>query len=207
MATETNRRNTAIEGFRILLMLGIVTLHFLGHGGGIALASNDAVSKGFVWMLESIAYFSVNGFVLITGYFQCTQQFKWKKALNLIVQITFWSIICYALTVLTGTESFSIKAFVKVLFPWLFWKYWFPSVYLGVYLLSPYLNKIVYGLEKVTVQSIGTTEQLLEKKEYQILLIVVTILFCFPFIRESIGLGGGKSLLWFCHLYISAGFF
>jgi surface polysaccharide O-acyltransferase-like enzyme len=141
--------------------------------------------------MESIAYLSVNVFVLITGYFQSSSSFKWKKVVDLIIQITFWSVVCYFVTIATGTESFSVQQMIKVVLPWLFGEYWFPTVYLGLYVLSPYLNRLISSLDK---------------KEYQIFILTGTVLCCFPFLQTSVKMGGGMSLFWFCHLYITAGY-
>lgn len=62
------KRNGNVEAFRIVLMAGIVSLHILGHGHLLELSSGSA--EKVLWLIESIAYPSVNCFVIITGYFQ-----------------------------------------------------------------------------------------------------------------------------------------
>lgn len=62
------KRNGNVEAFRIALMAGIVSMHILGHGHLLELSSGPA--EKVLWLIESLAYPSVNCFVIITGYFQ-----------------------------------------------------------------------------------------------------------------------------------------
>lgn len=87
-------RNVALDILRVLAMFGIVVLHVLGHGGLLD-ESAGTLRGNLLWLVESICYFSVNIFVLISGYFMCDGIFKLSKVTRLIVDITFWSLICF----------------------------------------------------------------------------------------------------------------
>lgn len=81
------KRNGNVEAFRIVLMAGIVSLHILGHGHLLELSSGSA--EKVLWLIESLAYPSVNCFVIITGYFQSKISFKPHKVVSLMAQMLF----------------------------------------------------------------------------------------------------------------------
>lgn len=76
-------RNPSFELLRIISMLMVVTLHFLGHGR--VLENVRLFSSNFfvAWMIESLAYVTVNCFVLISGYFLVNSKFRVKKLFTL----------------------------------------------------------------------------------------------------------------------------
>ncbi len=74
-------------------------------------------------------------------------------------------------------------------------QYWFARVYLGLYILSPFLNILI---------------KTLNKKQFQYLLIVCTVLFSLwrsfiPF-ATTLNAEGGNSIIWFCVLYMFASY-
>lgn len=81
------KRNGNVEAFRIVLMAGIVSMHILGHGHLLELSSGSA--EKVLWLIESLAYPSVNCFVIITGYFQSKISFKPYKVVSLMAQMLF----------------------------------------------------------------------------------------------------------------------
>lgn len=178
-------RNFGIELFRVVMMLGIVSLHYLGHGG--LLGASSGGDRTLLWLVESLGYFSVNGFVLITGYFQSKGKFKAHKLITLLLQVIFWSLVTYAVAVVAGDVPLSIVNLVKACFPFLFGGYWFATAYMALYLLSPYLNKLLDALSQ---------------KEQLALTAIFTALCACPLLGESLGVNGGYGLLWFIALYL-----
>ena len=190
MKNELNKiaqRNIGVDVLRIIMMMGIVTLHFLGHGGLLDKASADGGNLAMLWLLRGLAYMSVNCFVLITGYFQSAGIFKPKKLIMLILQIIFWSLITYGVSVISGTVAFSAKDLIKALLPFFFGGYWFATVYVVLYILSPFINK---GLSSLT------------QKQHAMLAIVAALISTFPFLNGVLGIESGYGLLWFIELYI-----
>lgn len=85
---------------------------------------------------ESVALVCVNCFILISGYFSIRP--KWKSLLNLIFLIYFYKVLIFAIDY--GVSGFSKVNFVSAVYPF---TDWFVGAYLGLYLLSPVLNKYI----------------------------------------------------------------
>lgn len=137
-------RQSNVELLRILAMLGVVILHYNSIGGGFA---NVPPGGGTMWLLyglEGLFICCVNLFVLITGYFSCTQKkCRPGKALELVVQVVVFQEIAYGISLLRG-EAFSLRDLVMSLVP----NNYFVSLYIAVYLLSPFLNLLMSKLSR-----------------------------------------------------------
>lgn len=182
-------RNMNIELLRIILMLMIVTLHYLGHEGILesALTGNKFI---LVWTLETFCYVGVNGFVIISGYYLVSSTLKIKKLLALILQIVSTAAIIYITFVALGLAPISKQNALGAIFPVLTGRYWFATSYIGLYCLVPFLNIIVKN----------TTKQ-----QMQVLLFLLSALFCswnafFP-ILTTVTTQGGYSVVWLVCLY------
>ena len=184
---EDNGRNYGVDMLRIVMMMGIVMLHFLGHGGLLEKAFADGGNYALLSLFKGITFMSVNCFVLITGYFQSKGKFKLNKLLSLIAQIVFWSLITYGISVIVGTNQFLVKDLIKAAFPFFFDGYWFTTVYVVMYAFSPFVNK---GLEA------------LDKKQHSTLAILMALILAFPFFNGVLGVKSGYGLLWFIALYV-----
>lgn len=178
-----------IELLRIILMLMIVTLHYLGHEGILesALTGNKLI---LVWTLETFCYVGVNGFVIISGYYLVSSTLKIKKLLALILQIASTAAIIYVTFVALGLAPISKQNVLGAIFPVLTGRYWFATSYIGLYCLVPFLNIIVKN----------TTKQ-----QMQVLLFLLSALFCswnafFP-ILTTVTTQGGYSVVWLVCLY------
>ena len=186
-STANSGRNVGVDMLRIIMMMGIVTLHYVGHGGLLDYASAEGGNYPLLWLFRSLACMSVNCFVLITGYFQSKGTFKLHKLMVLIVQIIFWSLVTYGIAVAAGSTAFSAKDLIKAAFPFFFEGYWFTTVYVVLYALSPFINK---GLSA------------LNQKQHAILAVVMTLIFTFPFLNGVLGVESGYGLLWFVTIYV-----
>lgn len=133
---NTKQRDSAIELFRIIVMLFIVAHHYVVNSGILQQITPDNVLQShsiFALLLGWGGKTGINCFVLITGYFMCTSNITVKKFLKLFLEIYFYNILFYIIFLCSGYMTFSVKDFVKTIFP----------VYgiLFVYSLSKYTNK------------------------------------------------------------------
>ena len=62
-------RNYGIDLLRVISMIGVMTLHVLGHGGVLAITKILTLNYNIAWLLNILFCSAVNCFVLITGYF------------------------------------------------------------------------------------------------------------------------------------------
>jgi len=143
-------RNPSFELLRIVSMLMVVTLHFLGHGGVLANVRLFSANYFVAWMIESLAYVAVNCFVLISGYFLVNSKFKVNKLVTLYGQIWFYSVVIYLLFSVFGHVEFEPKVFTCCLLPISTKQYWFATNYVVLYLFSPFLN---IAIRAMTVSS------------------------------------------------------
>ena len=88
----------------------------------------------------------INCFVLITGYFMCTSAITKKKFFKLLGERYFYAVAIWCLFFFTGYEAFSVKGFLKMMFPFFTVADNFTSCFLLFYLLIPFLNKLIHAL-------------------------------------------------------------
>lgn len=194
------KRNSAIELLRIIAMIMIVFSHFASHGGFSFLAW--PVPRCWYNLIIMGGKIGSNIFVLITGYFLInkTQGFDPKKIIKLWGQVFFYSITIFAVVVYTksimyfvyneGSIDISIKDTLSALFPVSFSEWWFVTTYFVLYLIHPFINKLLHTLSK---------------NEYQNLLIITVItLSVIPTLTNDFFVS--SNLLWFIALYCIAGY-
>ena len=90
----------------------------------------------------------INCFVLITGYFMCTFHITKNKFFKLLGERYFYAIVLWAVLFISGFEHFSIKGFLKMLFPFFSVTDNFTGCFLLFYLLIPFLNKLIHSLSE-----------------------------------------------------------
>ena len=191
-------RNSNIELLRILMMLVIIAHHYITDNTGIIGAINLYDSKllfspkvALTLCIGGGGKCAVNVFLLITGYFTCTQNFKWKKVLDLCLQTIFYYGLIYFIFLAFGIESFSIKQLYKILFhlPFYFGES-FISCYVALYLLSPFINKLINACNK---------------KELTLLIVILLLLqtvFSTFFLNEYFDAIGWYSTVYIIGAYI-----
>ena len=147
----------------IIVMKGESFLAALGGGNYLILS-----------LIRSFTIASVDIFILITGFFMCKNDKRTiGKPLSLLIQVTFFSVLIYLILCVFTVESFSIKVLIRRLIP----ANWFITLYIVLYLISPYINTVVVRFSK---------------REWSSFLIIILVLFSiapmFLGISESVGL-------------------
>ena len=174
-------------------MFMIIAGHAITHTD--ILDTLGGINYYLIKLFDIVFNVAVNIYVLISGYLLCDKQFKVKKIFLLWFQVFFYSTLIYLVLVVLGQANFEIGEFVNVLLPISGNRYWFARVYLGLYLLTPFLNILINNMNK---------------KQHQYLLIVCTVLFSLwksfiPF-ATTLNVEGGNSIIWFCVLYMFAAY-
>lgn len=135
----------------------------------------------------------VDIFILISGYFLINSNgsiFNFKRILKFWGQVFFYSIGIYLVFCAFGVSNFGIRTLIKTFFPITFSSWWFASAYFVLYIIHPFLNRLLRGLDK---------------KSYQSLLVMLVILWSVipTFTKSSYQ---GNKLLFFITLYAIAGY-
>lgn len=139
-------RESNYELLRVFSMLMIVLWHIIIHG---KVFDNTTGIINFVFsFLMFFIVIHVNLFMLTTGYYQSKGKLKKEKVLSLILQVGFYNLLINSILKFTGLIEYSNIDFIKSIFFFNFQSYWFFSCYFVVYLISPYLNKLIENIDR-----------------------------------------------------------
>lgn len=143
-------RRSNLELYRIIVMLLIVTHHYVANSGLMDVMSKDPASfrSLYLYLIGMWGKTGINCFVLITGYFMCRSNITLRKFLKLFLEVMFYNIVIWAIFVATGYESFSIKMMLKDVLPITSIHDGFTFCFLVFYLFIPFLNILVGNLDK-----------------------------------------------------------
>ena len=186
-------RNSSFELMRILSMLMIVAHHFALH---IDLHNNTPVAwLPRIWLLliQSFGKVGVNGFVLISGYFLSANAhaaLSVRRIFKLLGQLIFYSAAIYLAACAAGLCAFRPAALIKSFFPITFETWWFASTYFVLYLLHPFINRLIHAIDRRTYRN----------------LIAMLILIWSVLPVVTLHDFQGNSLLWFVTLYLATGY-
>lgn len=190
---KTMYRNSSIELLRIISMVMIMFHHFAYHGNFEWNYNEITIPHLWYNFILMGGKVGVNIFVLISGFFlieNTERLFQPKKLLKFWGQVVFYSITTYFLSIVLQINNFDIKQIIKICFPITYPGWWFASTYFMLYLIHPFLNKLLHDLNKNVYQ-------------YLILLLVL----CWSIILTlTTQLFESNSLLWFITLYVIAGY-
>ncbi len=207
-------RESSIDLLKIIAMFMVIGVHLFGYGGLMKTASSACVAVQSVCEIFNIFFRSaVNIFIIITGFFTVNHKFdikkSYKKALKTYLVILFYSIVLSVITLvlgesfwLIGNTQFDAKYIIIRAFLPLSSQYWyFLTDYVLLLIICPFVN--------VTLQT-------LNKKQYQVLLLVLGLILSvwlslskmFAFVSDYgyDGILAGKNLFSFIYLYIIGGY-
>lgn len=183
-------RQSNIELLRIILILMVIILHYFWGtmGGALSHTISGSFNYYLIHLLESLCIIAVNTFVLITGYFSYSQRIvRVSKVINLTMIMIFWGLVLSLLTVtillpqqigIGGVENI-IKSATNQ---------WFVVIYCALYLLIPFLNKIINNINQ---------------NSYKCLLVIGLFFFYFwPSFYTGVTIrDGGYDIINFVYLY------
>ena len=148
MKTE---RNYGIDLLRILSMLMVVSLHYLGKGGLLDKAGHGADVYTVAWLLESLSISAVNTYALISGYLLCKKSFRSGRLVKIWLQTLFYSVGFMAVLMLPIPGGYfrpMMHEALTAVFPITMNHYWFMTAYVIMVLFSPLLNPAIRKLNR-----------------------------------------------------------
>lgn len=205
-----NKRNANFELLRVVSMMMIVMLHLLGNDHGNVLSKTQEFSAAWVltWGLEALCTVAVNCYVLLSGYFLVGAKdledidpngkplrFHWRKVLDICVTVWFYTFVFFIIGYVLGWVGVSRTSLLHLVTPITGRTYWFVSVYLGMYILSPYINKLIKSLSEIAHR--------------RLILVCIALFSVLPTILpiyDTFQSGGGIGLVWFVVLYLIASY-
>lgn len=201
---QVKRRDANIELLRIIAMIMILVLHYLGKSNSLITYEYwdtldvPKTNIAIAWLFEAFSYGATNLYVLICGYFLVSTPFRIEKGIILWLQVFFYSAGIALIFLLTGNypdTHMGLFWFGKFCLPIVSNHYWFASIYLFLFFLSPF---------------IATVAKRISKKNLATLIIVLLLLFSrlwhdlLPFSEpiEDRGMGIG----WFVTIFFVAAY-
>lgn len=196
--TSTARMGN-LDLLRCLAMMMVVVLHYLGKGQLLPEPTNEEIgSVGMVaWALESLCIVAVNVYMMISGYFLSTSNFKLSRLLKLWLQVWVYSVGIGVLAVMTGilpATEVTTHYFLSLLFPISMGHYWFMTAYIFLYLLLPLVG---VGLRRMN------------KEQMQLTIGLLLVVFCLTKTVLPIRLeedGQGYDCLWYLCVFVVAAY-
>lgn len=151
MSEKWGGRDSNFELFRIVLMLLIVSHHYVVNSGISQLYDFNNITGNMI-LLQLFGFagkIGINCFVFITGYFMIKSQFKFEKLLKLYLEIKFYRWILYIVFVISGFESFTIMGMIKSIFNIAYGvQLGFTGTFVFLYMLIPFVNAMLLNLNK-----------------------------------------------------------
>ena len=197
--TETKLKKTARQGnfelLRIIAMIMIVTLHYLGKGKLLNL-DNGSITYFVAWFCEALSYVAVNVYVLISGYFTKSTKFKFNKILDLWIQTIIISGTAYIIALKTGiSEEFKSPDFFKSFMPITRNSYWFITTYFVFCAIAPFLVNIVNTINQKQHKTVCAT-----------LVFITSVLPTIFYEADWLKISKGYHIIWFVTLFFVASY-
>lgn len=196
-ADSRSARQSNIELLRILAMLAIIANHAIVHGHAVWPAGTLSVNRLWGQLIQVPGFSGVDAFVLISGYFLLpARSLRTSRIVKLWAQIAFYSMLLYALFIVCGAAPLRLGTLFARLTPITSVRWWFASTYFILYLLTPWLNRLLNALDK---------------RQYVGLLALLGLLWCVvPTLEgavfQSVALFQNNHLPWFVFLYALGGY-
>ncbi|MEN8076864.1 acyltransferase [Clostridioides difficile] len=137
-------RSSNIELLRIICMCFVIAGHVIMKYKNDNLGTVEYYISN---ILRSFFMVAVNCFVIISGYFGI--KINIKKLIKISIQVSFYSIVIYLITIFSGIHTINIKKDILILFPIITKRYWYITIYFVLCLISPLLNIIVKNLNEI----------------------------------------------------------
>lgn len=196
MALE-RKRDSNLDLLRITAMLLIILLHSIDHSGVLEEAESlTGPMDSYIWFAYALAQVCVNLYVMISGYYLVESKFRLQKLAALWLEVVFYSLILKLIFMGTGAVPFSLPSLLSCFLPVFTGRYWFITIYFGLYLLSPFYNIAIRAMNR---------------QQYIGFLTLLVILFsAWISVHPSIaGMNSGRGwgIAWFSVLYFIAACF
>lgn len=190
----TKKRDANLDLLRIVSMMLIVFLHSIDHSGVLEQAEySSAAMRFYVQLTFALTKVCVNCYVMLSGYYLVQSRFRLKKLVTLWMEVVFYAVFLKLSFMITGKDGFSILSLASCFAPVLTGRYWFITIYVGLYLVSPFLNLMIRAMNK--------------RQHTALNLCLFGLFSLWSSLHPSIAgmnSGGGWGLAWFVVLYFLA---
>lgn len=184
-------RQANLELLRIFAMVMVVTAHLVNHGNMIYGAQPGTASYYVVWTLFGVSFVCINVYLLISSYFLVESRFSLWKLVKMVVQVFFYAFGITLIFWLFTDVPHELKYMVYSVLPVSSDFYWFVSMYVGMYLLAPLMNKLIRSLTKRQLECAMALGFVLVSAWPNIF-----------YFSSALNTAGGVSVAWFLVVYL-----
>lgn len=196
---KVHERKVNFELLRLVAMLMVVSLHYLSKGQALSDFKAGPLSGNqyLAYLLESLSIVAVNAFVLLSGYFLVTSEFKSRRIIQLVGQVLFYAILIPVVLTAAGVlqiQNMNLYTVFPDIFPIQTEHYWFATYYVFLYLCTPILNRAIKAMGR-----------------QQLAICTALLLFVFSIPKSILPLEipidrKGYDLIWFICVYFVAAY-
>ena len=181
---------------KIISIVMFIITSMLSFGGVLQGAAPKSLPWLAVYMLNYLCIVSVNCFIMASAHCLCEETFSLRKTVELIVQTFIYSVLIYFCLSYAGRSSSGPMLALLSFMPFSTGRFWLMSIYIAMYLFSPFLN---FAVSKMS------------QAQHRACIAVMLFMFCaVPGVlvyADPYTAAGGRSLLWFAALYMIAAYF
>ncbi|WP_124058627.1 acyltransferase [Vaginisenegalia massiliensis] len=188
------QRNWGIDLLRIVAMMMIVTLHTLSHGGLLDKGPILGLRYQSIWILEILAYCSVNVFALISGYVGVNKRFNYHNISALWLLACFYTVVNTAIGCFIFPKDYGLTDLGLSFFPLLTQRYWYFTAYFCISFFVPAFNYILNNLNKTDLTAMMISL-------FGLFSVMTTLIS-----DDLFTVGYGYSPLWLAILYLFGGY-
>ena len=184
-------RNPGVDFIRMIAMNGIIINHLVYQGQAIRKFSKY---ERQIVLLNSLFFWHNNGFTLMSGFVGYKTN-KYANLLYLWLCTVFYSVGIHIYFRKFRPKSIISITIYKEFFPVIFERYWYFTIYFGMYLFLPVINKGI---------------SLLTKGEFKLLILSLIGIFSFwedfqnP--NDPFRINRGYSIVWFFCLFLTGAY-
>lgn len=141
-------RKTNLELLRIICMLLLIGHHCVVHGTGVPYNNPVTFNKVFALFMIPAGKICFMAFLALSTWFMSDQTFRAHRFIRVWMQVFFYSILFTFFFAMLAETPLSKMQIISSFFPIIGNSHGFASAYLALYLLLPFLAKIVSNITK-----------------------------------------------------------
>ncbi len=139
-----NDRNSSIELLRMLLIGGVIVLHYIADCGQLLnSAIQGYLSYYLLIFMNQLCVCAVDVFIIISGFYSCkSNRINLSKLLQLLLQVVLFQMLLSVGVSLIRGKSITIASIVYNIIP----RNYYVTLYVSLMLLAPFLNIFISKL-------------------------------------------------------------
>jgi len=189
-APPAKERFYGLDLLRLISMAMIVVHHCVTHGGLIAAFPKLSPTDLAFQFINCIAYYAVNLYGLVSGYVMCGTEPKLSRLAELWLQVVATSLAVTAAYAILGKQT-TLWHWLQVFLPVTTNNYWYFTCYFGMFLLLPFLNRLLDSLSR---------------RDFLLMLGAAVLMFCVESVvvnKDCFRLNDGYHVFWIIMLYVT----